>query len=193
MTHHTILLARFGYIFDCERNIVKQADQRDGGVHVFTFIIVFLITYALFSISGVLFPTDLDYYSALKKPSWNPPAKLFGIAWALLYALISASVAIVYTKTNGFQEAATNYVLILLLNYVANQAFTYIEFKLKNLKLAYLDTVLVAITTFLLIYATIPYSKLAAWFLVPYLLWSCFATLLAWSIYQLNKHTTPAF
>lgn len=158
-----------------------------------TFITVFLITYALFSISGVLFPTDLTYYATLKKPSWNPPAKLFGIAWAILYALISASVAIVYTKTDGFQEAATSYVLILLINYLANQAFTFFEFKLKNLRLAFLDTVIVTITTFLLIYATIPYSKLAAWLLVPYLLWSCFATLLAWTIYQLNSKTNPAF
>ncbi|KRE59527.1 TspO/MBR family protein [Paenibacillus sp. Soil750] len=160
---------------------------------MFTFIIVFLITYALFSISGVLFPTDLPYYATLKKPSWNPPAKLFGIAWAILYALISASVAIVYTKTDGFQEAASSYVLILLVNYVANQAFTFFEFKLKNLRLAFLDSAIVAITTFLLLYATIPYSKLAAWLLLPYLLWSCFATLLAWTIYQLNKNTNRAY
>ncbi|WP_436236922.1 TspO/MBR family protein [Paenibacillus sp. LjRoot153] len=160
---------------------------------MFTFIIVFLITYALFSIFGVLFPTDLSYYTSLKKPSWNPPAKLFGITWAILYALISASVAIVYVKTDGFQEAASSYVLILLLNYVANQAFTFFEFKLKNLRLAFLDSAIVAITTYLLLYATIPYSKLAAWLLVPYLLWSCFATLLAWTIYLLNKKTTLAY
>ncbi|MDR6549686.1 TspO/MBR family protein [Paenibacillus qinlingensis] len=160
---------------------------------MFTFIIVFLITYALFSISGVLFPTDLAYYATLKKPSWNPPAKLFGIVWAVIYALISASVAIVYISTDGFQQASTSYVLILLINYVANQAFTFFEFKLKNVRLAFLDTVLVAITTFMLIYATIPYSKLAAWLLVPYLLWSCFATLLAWTIYQLNKKPNLAY
>ncbi|UKS29012.1 tryptophan-rich sensory protein [Paenibacillus sp. HWE-109] len=160
---------------------------------MFTFIVVFLITYALFSISGVLFPTDLAYYSTLKKPSWNPPAKLFGLAWGILYALISASVAIVYTKTDGFQEAATGYVLILLINYLVNQAFTFFEFKLKDRRLAFIDAALVAITTFFLIIATIPYSKLAAWLLVPYLLWSCFATVLAWSIYQLNKDANRAF
>ncbi|WNR42259.1 TspO/MBR family protein [Paenibacillus roseipurpureus] len=160
---------------------------------MFTFIIVFLITYALFSISGVLFPTDRPYYAALKKPSWTPPAPLFGIVWAILYGLISASVAIVYMKTDRFQQASSSYMLILLLNYVANQAFSFFEFKLKNLRLAFLDSALVAFTTFMLIYATIPYSKLAAWLLLPYLLWSCFATLLAWSIYQLNKGTTHAY
>ncbi|SDN82340.1 TspO and MBR related proteins [Paenibacillus sp. yr247] len=158
-----------------------------------TFIVAFLITYALFSISGVLFPTDPSYYASLKKPSYNPPAKLFGIAWGILYALISASVAIVYTKTDGFQEAAASYVLILLINFLANQACTFFEFKLKNLRLAFLDTAFVSISTFLLINATIPYSKLAAWLLVPYLLWSCVATVLAWSVYLLNKSSNRAF
>ncbi|MDU0202111.1 tryptophan-rich sensory protein [Paenibacillus sp. MAH-36] len=32
-----------------------------------------------------------------------------------------------------------------------------------------------------------PYSTLAAWLLFPYLLWSCFATYLAWTIYKLNS------
>ncbi|MEI7024130.1 TspO/MBR family protein [Paenibacillus sp. y28] len=152
-----------------------------------TLITVFLITYALFSLSGFVFPTDLAYYAKLKKPDWNPPEQLFGIVWGILYALISLSVAIVYVKTDGFKEASTLYLLILLINYVANQAFTFIQFKLKKLGLAFLDTAVVALTTALLIYFTIPYSKLAAWLLVPYLLWSCFATVLAFTIYKLNK------
>ena len=152
-----------------------------------TFITVFLISYALFSLSGFLFPTDLAYYASLKKPDWNPPEKLFGIVWGILYALISLSVAIVYVKTSGFKEVSTFYLLILLINYVANQAFTFIEFKLKNLGLAFIDAAIVALTTSLLIYFTIPYSRLAAWLLVPYLLWSCFATVLAYTIFKLNE------
>ncbi|MGG1550310.1 TspO/MBR family protein [Paenibacillus ferrarius] len=158
-----------------------------------SFITVFLITYALFSISTVLFPTDLAYFASLRKPAWSPPPKLFGIVWSILYVLISLSIAIVYTKTDGFQEVSIAYILILFINYIANQAFTFFEFKLKNLRFAFLDTLVVAVTTFLLIYCTIPYSKLAAWLLVPYLLWSCFATLLAWSIYQLNKNSSRTF
>lgn len=151
------------------------------------FITVFIITYALFSLSAVLFPTDIKYYASLNKPAWSPPPKLFGIVWSIIYGLISLSIAIVYMKTDGFQDVTLTYFVTLLINYVANQAFTFIEFKLKNLRMAFLDTVVVALTAFLLIYYTIPYSKLAAWLLVPYLLWSCFAALLAWSIYQMNK------
>jgi len=157
------------------------------------FITVFILTYALFSISAVLFPTDINYYTSLNKPAWSPPPKLFGIVWSIIYGLISLSVTIVYMKTNGFQDASLTYFVTLLINYIANQAFTFIEFKLKNLRLAFLDTVVVAFTSFLLIYFTLPYSKLAAWLLVPYLLWSCFAALLAWSIYQLNKDTSRVY
>ncbi|GLX70788.1 TspO/MBR family protein [Paenibacillus glycanilyticus] len=151
------------------------------------FISVFLITYVLFSLSGILFPTDLAYYADLKKPDWNPPKQLFGIVWGIIYALISLSVAIVYLDTSGFKEASIFYLVILLINYVANQAFVFIEFKLKNPSLAFLDTAIVAVTTALLIYFTVPYSTLAAWLLVPYLLWSCFATVLAHTIFKLNE------
>ncbi|MFC3846089.1 tryptophan-rich sensory protein [Paenibacillus sp. MAH-36] len=67
--------------------------------------------------------------------------------------------------------------MTLLINYIDNQAFTFIEFKLKNLRLAFLDTVVVAFTSFLLIYFMLLYAKLAAWLLIPHLLWSCFAAL----------------
>lgn len=152
------------------------------------FLSVFIFTCLMFFLSGYLFPIDINYYNSLVKPVWNPPAKLFGIVWSILYILISLSVAIVYVKTNGFAEVSIFYLCTLLINYVANQAFSFIQFRLKNLKLAFLDTGIVALTTFLLIYATIPYSKVAAWLLVPYLLWSCFATLLAWTLFKLNEN-----
>lgn len=152
-----------------------------------TSIIVFLAVYGLYSLSGILFPTDLSFYATLNKPSWNPPRKWFGIVWGILYALIALSITIVYMKTSGFKEVSRFYLFILIINYFANQAFSYFFFKIKHLNFAFIDALIIAISTFLLIYATIPYSKLAAWLLVPYLIWSCFATLLAWTIAKSNQ------
>lgn len=33
---------------------------------------VFVITYALFSAAGYLFPVDQEWYNSLKKPDWTP-------------------------------------------------------------------------------------------------------------------------
>ncbi|MDE4529494.1 tryptophan-rich sensory protein, partial [Bacillus thuringiensis] len=111
-------------------------------------IIVFLLTYGLFYVSSILFPIDRAWYDALEKPSWTPPGMTIGIVWAVLYGLIALSVAIIYNKY-GFKPKT--FWFIFLLNYMCNQAFSYFQFSQKNLFLATVDCLLVAITTLLLI------------------------------------------
>ncbi|BBP91785.1 hypothetical protein BsIDN1_54030 [Bacillus safensis] len=66
-------------------------------------IVVFFITYALFSIAGFLFPIDREWYDALNKPEWTPGGGVIAAVWAVLFALISLSAAIIYGKY-GFQK-----------------------------------------------------------------------------------------
>lgn len=74
-----------------------------------------------------------------------------------------------------------------VINYLTNQAFSLLQFKVKRIDLASIDTAIVAVTTLLLIFVTIPYSGWAAVLLIPYVLWSAFATYLAWRIYSMNN------
>jgi translocator protein len=71
-------------------------------------------------------------------------------------------------------------------NYVVNQAFSYFQFEKRDLFLATIDCLLVAVTTFLLIILSGRLAKVSAWMLVPYFLWSSFATFLSWTIYSMN-------
>ncbi|HDR6271317.1 TPA: tryptophan-rich sensory protein [Bacillus cereus] len=146
-------------------------------------IIVFLLTYSLFYFSSILFPIDRIWYDALEKPAWTPSGMTIGIIWAVLYALIALSVAIIYNK-QGFNPKT--FWFLFLLNYIFNQAFSYFQFSQKNLFLATIDCLLVAITTLLLIVFSSNLSKVSAWLLIPYLLWSAFATYLSWAIYSIN-------
>jgi tryptophan-rich sensory protein len=148
-------------------------------------ILIFLAVYALFTISGFLFPVDQQWYDALQKPEWTPPGSFIGVVWAILYALISLAVAIIYGK-RGFSAGSRWFFVILLFNYVFNQAFSFFQFELKNLWLATIDCALVALTALLLALAAKKISSVAFWLLIPYLLWSCFATYLSYTIYSLN-------
>ncbi|MED3457892.1 tryptophan-rich sensory protein, partial [Bacillus thuringiensis] len=67
-----------------------------------------------------------------------------------------------------------------------NQAFSYFQFSQKNLFLATVDCLLVAITTLLLIMFSSNLSKVSGWLLIPYFLWATFATYLSWIIYSIN-------
>ncbi|MGE8055848.1 TspO/MBR family protein [Bacillus mycoides] len=146
-------------------------------------VIVFLLTYGLFYVSSILFPIDRIWYDALAKPSWTPSGMTIGIIWSVLYGIIALSVAIIYNKY-GFNPKT--FWAVFLLNYICNQAFSYFQFSQKNLFLATIDCLLVAITTLILIVFSSNLSKVSAWLLIPYLLWASFATYLSWVIYSIN-------
>ncbi|MDP4111956.1 MAG: TspO/MBR family protein [Bacillota bacterium] len=145
---------------------------------------VFVITYALFSAAGYLFPVDQEWYNSLKKPDWTPSGTAIGIIWAILYALISLSAAIVYAAFSF--KGAKSFWFTLLINYVLNQAFSYFQFTQKNLLAASLDCLLVAITAIVLLIIAKKYSRAASYLLLPYFLWSAFATFLSFTINSMN-------
>ncbi|MBA5715230.1 TspO/MBR family protein [Bacillus subtilis] len=145
---------------------------------------VFVITYALFSAAGYLFPVDQEWYNSLKKPDWTPSGTAIGIIWAILFALISLSAAIVYAAFSF--KGAKSFWFTLLINYVLNQAFSYFQFTQKNLLAASLDCLLVAITAIVLLIIAKKYSRAASYVLLPYFLWSAFATFLSFTINSMN-------
>jgi len=155
---------------------------------MFHSIAFFIIAYLAFAISGLLFRIDQKWYSQLKKPKFTPPNKAFGIAWGIIYAFIALSLTIVHNKVGLFNTSEL-YFYALLVNYVANQAYSYLFFAKKDLRLAFLDTILILLSGIVLVYATLPYSTLAAILLIPYVLWTSFALYLSYGIYTKNKDT----
>ncbi|MCY7784955.1 MULTISPECIES: TspO/MBR family protein [unclassified Bacillus (in: firmicutes)] len=147
-------------------------------------IAVFIITYALFSAANYLFPIDQEWYNSLKKPDWTPSGSVIGIIWAILFALISLSAAIVFAAFSV--KEAKSFWITLLINYVLNQAFSFFQFTQKNLLAASIDCLLVAMTALLLMIAANKYSRAASYLLLPYFLWSSFATFLSFTIYSMN-------
>ncbi|MFE6218398.1 TspO/MBR family protein, partial [Bacillus velezensis] len=106
------------------------------------------------------------------------------IIWAVLFALISLSAALIYAKFSCKESKA--FWVMLLINYIVNQGFSYFQFTQKSLLAASIDCLLVAVTTLILLLIAGKYSKASAWLLVPYLLWSAFATYLSFTIYAMN-------
>lgn len=146
-------------------------------------VIVFLIIYALFYVSSILFPVDYMWYNSLEKPDWTPSGMTIGVIWFVLFGLIALAATIIYSKYK-FQPVL--FWSLLVLNYIFNQAFSYFQFGQKDLLLATIDCFLVAVTTLLLLVSSSKLSKIAPYLLVPYFLWSSFATYLSWVIYRVN-------
>lgn len=127
-----------------------------------------------------------NWYSQLIKPSWSPPAWLFGPVWTFLYVLIAVSFGKVFLM---FFQKKVSFIVILpfILNLIFNFAFTPLQFGLKNNLLAAVDIILVLGTLIWAIIAIYPHARWVAYIQIPYLLWVSFATILQLTITYLNK------
>ena len=129
--------------------------------------------------------TQQRIYSRFVKPSWSPPAWLFGPVWLVLYAIIAIAFGRVgYMYGRG--DITGNEAFPFVLNVVSNLTFTYIQFTLQNNLLASLDILIVWVTLVWAIWTIYDIEPWIAYALAPYLLWVSFATVLQLTITWLN-------
>jgi translocator protein len=128
---------------------------------------------------------QFSWYATLIKPSWSPPAWLFGPVWSVLYVGIAVSFGYVFYKTYT-GDIPYAIAAVFALNLLANLLFSPIQFGLQSNFLAALDITLVLgtlIAALLLIY---PYAPWVTYLNLPYLAWVMFATVLQFNITYLN-------
>ncbi|MEZ4809466.1 MAG: TspO/MBR family protein [Allomuricauda sp.] len=126
-----------------------------------------------------------DWYTTLKKPGFTPPNELFAPVWTVLYILMGVAAGIVWSK--GFHHiwvktALYHFGFQLLLNALWSIVFFGMKSPLWGLVviLGLLSMIMLTIRWFRVV------SKPAAFMLIPYLLWVCFAALLNYKIWELN-------
>lgn len=126
-----------------------------------------------------------NWYSQLIKPSWSPPAWLFGPVWTFLYILIAISFGKVFLL--AWQKQITFLVALpFILNLIFNFAFTTLQFRLRNNFLAAVDILLVLGTLIWAMIIIYPYASWITYIQILYLLWVLFATVLQLTITYLN-------
>jgi benzodiazapine receptor len=142
------------------------------------FVLTFCAAYV-----GSRFPAD-EWYTALSKPSWNPPNWLFGPVWSVLYLLMAFSVWLVWRK-----EGISGAILplgIFLLQLVLNAVWSWLFFGLHEPLLAFIEILglWVAITINIILFWKI--NSFSGVLLLPYLAWVTFAAYLNYSLWRLN-------
>jgi tryptophan-rich sensory protein len=122
-------------------------------------------------------------YERLKKPSWQPPAWLFGPVWTALYTLMGLAAWLLWRAPSSAARGAALalYALQLALNFAWTPVFTKGYVKVALAVLVALDVVVIA-----LIAAAAHAAPLAAGLLAPYGVWLAFATSLNAAIVRLN-------
>jgi len=126
-----------------------------------------------------------DWYVTLNKPSFNPPNAIFAPVWTILYVMMGVSAGLVWSK--GFHHIWVKTALYHFgFQLLFNALWSIVFFGFKN-PLWGLGIIIILL---ILLVLTIKWfkvvNKTAAYLLIPYLLWVCFATVLNYKIWELN-------
>lgn len=123
------------------------------------------------------------FYAQLLRPSWAPPAWLFGPVWSVLYTLMAFSA---WRACRPSSESRTAAVFSFLLQLVFNSLWSWLFFawQLGSSATACILALLISIVANILLFAR--RDRLGALLLLPYLAWVSFAAALCFRIWQLN-------
>lgn len=126
-----------------------------------------------------------SWYQYLNKPSFNPPNWLFGPVWSVLYTLMGIALFLVWQT--GFEKPRTKQaVIFFILHLAVNAGWSWAFFGLHSPLLGICAITALWLMIVISMVMFYPIKKLAAWLLLPYLLWVSFAAVLNFYVYRLN-------
>jgi len=155
----------------------------------FTKILVMVVTcIGIGYLSGEVTREGVDtWYRAINKPSFNPPDWIFAPVWSTLYVFMGIAAGLVWDRIEMQKETVKKGLTFFAIQLALNALWSYLFFGLHNPLLALIEIVVL----WLMIYETFvqfnKVNKIAAYLLIPYLLWVTFAFVLNASIWWLNK------
>lgn len=149
-------------------------------------IVFLLVCFAIAALASIATRPEIPtWYAGLLKPSWTPPAWLFGPVWTALYAAMAVAGWLVWHRVGwrGGRLALTLFALQLVLN----GAWSFIFFKFHRVGWAFADIVAlwVAIAANIVTFAGV--SQLSSLLLIPYLAWVTYAAALNLAIWRMNE------
>ncbi|PST81936.1 TspO protein [Pedobacter yulinensis] len=156
------------------------------GINFGALAISLAITLAVGALGGLLTARSVNgWYKTLAKPSFNPPAEVFGPVWTALFILIGTAAYLVWRKRHEVLHWP-RIVAVYAIQLILNLMWSFLFFYLRDVALALAEVLvfLVVIAMNGLVFYRV--DRRAGFLFIPYFLWVSFAAVLNWQIYILN-------
>ena len=153
---------------------------------IWTYVFWIGITEAVGALAGFLTRDGMEIYKTqMIKPLLSPPAVVFPIVWAILYALMGIGIARVVLSAHS--EERSDAIQVYLLQLVINFIWSIFFFSLRTYggALAVLLLLLGLIICMIIRFRRV--ERPAAWLQLPYVLWVSFAAYLNAGVWILNR------
>lgn len=150
-------------------------------------LVIAVLACLLAGFLGSLFTTPQinGWYTTLNKPSFNPPNYLFGPVWTVLFILMGIALFLIWDKFKK-NKTAKGAAVFFMVHLFVNTMWSIVFFGAQSPGLAFLIILVLWLMIAMLLIQFYKINKIAGYLLVPYLLWVSFATVLNYSIWQLN-------
>lgn len=155
-------------------------------------LLIAIVISELAGIIGSLFTASSvrDWYTTLVRPDFAPPSWVFAPVWTTLFALMGIAAFLVWKK--GLDRKDVKIALgIFIGQLVLNTLWSILFFGMQNPGLAFVEIIILWLAILATIISFGKIRKVAAWLLIPYILWVSFASVLNFSFWQLNKSPQP--
>ena len=143
----------------------------------YTELFIFIVSAELVGALSALITGDFaGFFDRYASPLLIPPAWLFPIVWAMLYALMGISAYLIYFSDGSADKKRALWIYAAQL--AVNFSWSIVFFKYEKLWAGATVIILLIVLVMLMITAFKKISPTAAWLNVPYLLWLIFAAYL---------------
>ncbi len=169
------------------RSIEPATTWRPTVLRQMMFLIAFIaVCFASAGLGAAATSTSVGgWYQTLTKPSWNPPAWLFGPVWTALYLMMAVAAWLVW-RGHG-TRAARPALMWFGIQLALNVLWSFLFFGMQRPGLAFAEIVALWISIVATCLAFQAKSRTAALMLVPYLAWTSFAVTLNFAIWRMNS------
>jgi len=124
------------------------------------------------------------FYAQLVRPGWAPPGWVFGPVWTALYVMMGVAAWLVWRR-GGF--AGASMALGLFCSQLAvNALWSWLFFAWHLGAMALVDVLLLWGLVVATVISFWTVSRLAGILLLPYLAWVSFASVLSYTVWQMN-------
>lgn len=150
-----------------------------------SFAVNLAIPLAVGGIAAYLTQDNMVMFDYINKPALSPPQWSFPVAWTILYVLMGIAAFIV-CNAHKPKTQKSRALLLYAVQLAINFAWPLVFFNAENFLYALIVIVAMLIFVLLCTLSFFRVDKKAGVLMLPYLLWTAFATYLNYGIYILN-------
>ena len=149
------------------------------------FLLIIALWMVATSLLGGLATKLGPWYFALIQPPWKPPDWSFGVIWTIIF-ILSALAWMVAFNSNPPQSQKNKITILFLLNGFFNVLWSVLYFRMQHPDWSFIEAFFLWGSVLAIILVMWPIRRIAAYLMLPYLIWVTIAMRLNWETLVLN-------